>query len=136
MYSESSKKNFKELIVYGIFGVLTTAVNILVYQLLLISAVDYRIGNLIALIASKLFAYVVNKHFVFHSKCSNLKELLNEIVRFIAARGFSGLIDYFGLIFAVEFLGFNRVYSKYMLQFIVIVLNYVLGKKAVFIKRG
>jgi putative flippase GtrA len=56
-------------------------------------------------------------------------------MRFIFARGFTGLVDYFGLIALVELFGFNEIYSKYAMVATVIVLNYVLGKKAVFVKK-
>ena len=126
------KNRITELLRYGFFGMATTAVNIVVYQVLL-SFMDYRISNLIAILASKLFAYVTNKRFVFHSKCSNKRELFQEIYRFILARGATGLLDYFGLIIAVDVFHLNRVWSKYSIQIIVIILNYVLGKKAVFL---
>lgn len=122
----------REVGLYGVFGVLTTLVNICVYQLLLM-VMDYRIGNLIAIVSSKLFAYTTNKLFVFHSRCNNAKELLAEILRFTLARGATGLLDYFGLVVAVELLHFDRIYSKYALQLLVIVLNYVLGKRAVYL---
>lgn len=128
------KDRIREILSYGIFGVMTTVVNIAVYQVLVsIFEIEYWISNLMALLASKIFAYVVNKKFVFHSKCKDTKALLKEIIRFVFARGATGLIDYFGLILAVEVFSFNRVYSKYALQAIVIILNFVLGKKAVFI---
>ena len=123
---------WRELFRYAVFGAATTVVNIAVYQLLLLF-LDYRISNLIAILASKLFAFVTNKRFVFRSRCHSLRELLGEILRFILARGATGLLDYFGLILAVEVFRLDRVWSKYGLQALVIVLNYVLGKKAVFI---
>lgn len=122
----------RELSLYGVFGVLTTVVNICVYQLLLL-VVDYRIGNLVAIFASKLFAYVTNKLFVFRSRCNSAGELVAEMLRFTVARGFTGLVDYFGLIVAVELLNCNRIHAKYALQLLVIVLNYVLGKRAVYL---
>lgn len=128
-------ENTKELVMYGAFGVATTVVNIVLYRVLLMFSIDYKISNLIALIFTKLFAYIVNKNFVFHSKCQNILQLCKEFLKFVVARGFTGIIDYFGLIFAVEVMGFSQVYSKYVLQFIVIVLNYIFGKKAVFNKR-
>ena len=129
------KERLKELIRYGIFGLGTSLVNILVYRFLL-SFLDYRISNLIAIFVSKAFAYITNKRFVFRSHCENGRELALEIGRFILARGATGLLDYFGLMVAVEVFGFNRVYSKYVIQIIVILLNYVLGKKAVFIDKN
>lgn len=126
------KKFLKELTRYGIFGVGTTLVNIFVYQSLLLF-LDYRISNLIAIIASKMFAYITNKKFVFHSHCENDKELKQEIGRFILTRGATGLLDYLGLMVTVEIFCFNRIWSKYAIQIIVIVLNYVFGKNTVFI---
>ncbi len=124
-------KRLQELLSYGFFGAATTVVNIAAYQLLLLF-LDYRISNLIAIIVSKLFAYITNKLFVFHSRCANMKELILEMSRFVLARGATGLVDYFGLIVAVEVMGLNLIWSKYGLQILVIILNYVLGKKAVF----
>lgn len=121
----------KELISYGIFGVATTVVNIVLYQVFL-GFVDYKISNLIAIVGAKVFAYVVNKTFVFHTKCRGILELIGEIIRFVFARGITGLLDYFGLIFLVEIFQFNESYSKYMIQVVVIILNYVFGKKLVF----
>ena len=121
-----------ELVRYGISGAGTTLLNIFLYQFLLIF-LDYRVSNLIAILVSKTFAYAVNKKYVFRSKCKNTRELIAEIVRFIVTRGATGLLDYFGLILAVETFGFDRVWSKYVIQAIVIVLNYILGKRAVFV---
>ena len=128
------RKKITELVRYGFFGAATTVLNLAVYQLLLLF-MDYRISNLIAILAAKIFAYVVNKRFVFRSKCGSIKSLLAEMLRFIITRGATGLFDYFALILAVEVFGFERVWSKYVIQVIVIILNYVLGKKAVFLNK-
>lgn len=122
---------WRELISYVIFGVATTAVNIGLYQIFLLF-VDYKISNLIAIIGAKIFAYLVNKIFVFRTKCGGIRELFGEIIRFVLARGFTGLMDYFGLIFLVEVMQYDESYSKYAIQIIVIALNYVFGKKMVF----
>lgn len=128
----AGRKKVTELVRYGISGAGTTLLNIFLYQFLLIF-LDYRVSNLIAILVSKTFAYAVNKKYVFRSKCKNTRELIAEIVRFIVTRGATGLLDYFGLILAVETFGFDRVWSKYVIQAIVIVLNYILGKRAVFV---
>lgn len=122
----------KETVLYIIFGLATTAVNIISFQILYKYGLDYKIANLIALLLGKLFAYVTNKRFVFHSHCNSVKELCSEIIRFIFARGITGLIDYVGMIFAVELLHIPANIVKYILQVIIIILNYILSKKAVF----
>lgn len=126
------KEKSGEVIRYIIIGVTTTLVNLLIYHVLLYAGLDYRIANIIAIISAKLYAYVTNKKFVFRSKCANWKDLVAEACRYILARGFTGVLDYFGLIFAVEVLHADKVISKYVLQVIVIVLNYVFGKFVVF----
>lgn len=128
------KKVFsKEFITYGIFGVMTTLVNILVFQLLWKEAgIAYGIANIIAVLAAKVFAYLTNKCFVFRSHCANIRELLMEIIRYIFARGFTGLIDILGMLFAVEILMADEMIAKYIIQVIVIVLNYIFGKRLVF----
>lgn len=132
MSCKKGSKQLKELFIYGIFGVLTILLNLAVYQVLLAGGIDYRISNLAAIIVAKLAAYVLNKNFVFHSKCKNLSELCMEFLRFIAGRGVTGLIDYFGLILLVEGFSMPATYGKYFISGVVILLNYVLSKKLVF----
>lgn len=122
----------RELISYLIFGVLTTLVNVGLFQSLLWVQLDYRVANLIALVGAKTFAYVTNKIFVFQSKTPHIHQKLGELFRFVLARSFTGFVDYFGLIFLVEILSADAVISKWALQVVVIVLNYIMGKKLVF----
>lgn len=129
------KHKIKELVCYGIFGSATTIFNIIIYQIFYLW-VDYKIANLIAIIGSKIFAYVVNKQFVFKTKCENIYSLFLEMFRFIITRGFTGILDYFGLILLVEVFACNQIYSKYFLQLVVIVLNYIFGKKTVFVNKN
>lgn len=123
----------RETILYGVFGVMTLMLNIVIFQLLLHRGMDYRIANIIALIVAKLAAYIVNKLFVFRSRCKNLMGLVKEFTRFLIARGATMLLDYFGLIFLVEVLHISKDIGKYVTTTIVIIINYFFGKKAVFL---
>lgn len=129
-------KNFltKEIILYIIVGVVTTLVNIGLYSTLLFFNVEYKLANIISVVISIIVAYILNKIFVFKTKSNNISELFKEIYRFMYARGVTLLLDYFGLIIMVEVFNFNNLLSKIGLTFIVIVLNYILGKKLVFKK--
>ena len=120
----------REVTVYLLVGVLTTGVNIMSFNLFLFLHVDYRIANLFALLLAKLFAFIVNKVFVFQSKATGIKDLSKEFAGFFMGRIFTGLLDYFGLILLVEVFSLPQKGSKYALQAIVIVLNYILGKAA------
>lgn len=124
---------YTQIINYGIIGVVTMIVNIATYQILILFSIDYKISNLIAIILTKIVAYILNKEYVFHTKCENISELIKEMIRYSFARGLTGVIDYLGVIVLVEFFRFDKVYVKYFIQFIVVALNYVLGKKMVFV---
>lgn len=123
-----------EILLYAVFGVLTTIVGIIIYQGLMWFGMDYKVANLFSLIFAKLFAYITNKKIVFRCRQDSLLGEVIEFARFVAARGLTGLIDYFGVIAAVELFHMDKSLSKYILQVIVIVLNYVFGKKLVFDK--
>lgn len=94
--------------------------------------ISYKKADLIALIASKVFAYLANKKVVFKSKCTCRGDLLKEIVAYIISRGITGLIDYLGLICMVELFSADKMLAKYFLQVIVIGVNYFAGKYVVF----
>ena len=127
------RKDKKELYRYFVIGMSTTVFNVVAYYLLVSAAgMDYWLGNAIAIVGSKIYAYLTNKFIVFHSHCSSFAEALMEFIRFVFARGFTGLVDYFCLIFAVEVLCMDQVISKSCVQVVVIILNYFIGKKVVF----
>jgi putative flippase GtrA len=125
----------RETISYAFWGVATSVLNIVVFYVLDWFGVYYRVSNLIAIILAKVAAYFSGKFFVFHSRCESAKELVLEVASFIAARIFTMLIDYFGLILLVDVLLIDRRVAKILMTLIVVIANYFLSKLAVF-KRG
>ncbi len=83
----------KEVILYIIFGVLTTLVNFVVFYLLTLISLDENLSNIIAIILAVLFAYFTNRKFVFNSTTSGLKERLNEFYKFILGRAFTMVLE-------------------------------------------
>lgn len=124
-----------EIIRYAISGGLVTLTNVVGYFLLREIGILYTIANIISLVLSKTVGYLLNKFWVYRSKNDTLFQTFLELLRFILARGFTGLVDFFGLILMVELFGWNDRISKIIIMLLVIVLNYVLGKKAVFVKK-
>jgi len=122
----------KEIILYIIFGIITTIINIGTFYILTNIKVIYIISNLIALMLAKIVAYLANKFIVFKKKCKNKKELLNEIISFIFVRGFTMLIDFIGLIILIEIFNIEKIISKIIVTLIVIIINYMASKKFVF----
>lgn len=126
------KRTFSELLRYGFFGVLTIAFNMFTY-LLFRNFLDYRLANLLSLILTKLFAFFSNKLFVFQSHGS-LKNSAVEFLKFLLARGFTGIVDLIGQTILVELFLLNDVVSKCITIVITTILNYFLCKFAVFQK--
>lgn len=123
------KKIFtKEIIFYGIFGVLTTVVNLGVFQVLNgYFHLNNNIANVIAICVAVLFAYTTNKDLVFHSEASDLKEKSKEFVKFISGRAFTMVVEFVGC--ALLFLTpLNPMISKLIITVLVIILNFFISK--------
>ena len=127
---------YRELIVYLVFGVLTTVVNYLVYlpcyNLLHISS---SVSNVIAWVAAVAFAYVTNKPFVFRSHDWSAKTVIPELTKFVGTRIGSGGIETAILLVFVDLLGMNGNLWKLLTSVIVVILNYVGSKLLVFRKK-
>lgn len=126
----------KETLMYAIVGCFTTILNVLLFKALVELDWNYKLANIVTIITVKITAYVCNKNIVFKSHCESLVALIREMIRFIVYRGLSALIDYFGLIFAVEILKGDKIISKIIVSVAVITINYLTGKKAVFLDSG
>lgn len=123
----------KETISYLIFGVLTTIVNIVVFDLCNI-VMDYKPANIIAWILSVIFAYITNKLFVFESKSFAPEVLAKEISTFVFARVVSLAVDMAFMIFAIEVIHMPNLIAKIISNVFVVVINYVFSKLVIFKK--
>lgn len=125
---------YKEVILYLFFGVMTTAVNILMFQVCRLVGVDLFLSNLIAWIISVLTAFITNKLFVFESKNASFFHMAKETILFFSARVFSLGVDMAVIAFMVQFLLIHELISKVISNVIVIIVNYVLSKFIIFKK--
>lgn len=141
----------RETVLYIIFGVATTAVNYVVFYLLynvLWSQSRSLEANAAAFVAAVIFAFVVNKLFVFESKSWSTDTLKREIPSFLAARIGSFGIEEAGLFLCEKVLKLGGVIAitlggvaldwitvaKVALAFVVVALNYVFCKLFIFKK--
>ena len=125
-----------DILVYLVFGVLTTAVNYIVYlpcyNLLHLSS---AVSNVIAWAAAVAFAYVTNKPFVFHSHDWSAKTVVPELTKFIGTRLGSGGLETLVLLVFVDILRGNGNVWKLLTSVLVVVLNYIGSKLLVFRKK-
>lgn len=151
---------YKEIIMYIIFGVLTTLVNWVVYTILIklfggatesqevlfslfgrditMKIFYIFIANFVAWVAGVSFAFVTNKIWVFESKSWAPRVALKEFWLFVTARLITGVLEWFGVPLLVAIglnqplFGIDGFVAKILVSVIVIVLNYVFSKLIIF----
>lgn len=129
-------KKYRELIQYGFWGVMTTLVNYIVYfGCTKLAGIDYLISNVIAWCVAVIFAFLVNKVFVFRSKAWTGKKLLWEFSSFVSARVLSGVMETALLWLFVEQLHFSDSVIKIVAGVLVIIINYFFSKLIIFRKK-
>lgn len=135
MYSKLCKlaKKHWDLVVYLLFGVLTTAINYLVYLLLLnVLLLPGSLSNAIAWAVAVAFAFLTNKPFVFKSRDWSAKVVIPELIKFIGSRAGSGLAETVIIFLAVDVLEWNGNLWKIITSILVVVLNYISSRMFVF----
>ena len=142
-----------EVFSYLFFGVCTTVVNIVVFQLCCSAmGIHALISNIIAWIFAVAFAYITNRIFVFHSKENSPRGILREVGSFVGARLFSLAVDEFIIWLMVDVMGYIAVerlladilscplkdakslFAKVCSNVVVVMMNYVLSKLLIFRK--
>lgn len=127
----------REVIMYLIFGVLTTIVSLAVYYGLIFTilnpenAIQLQIANIISWIAGVIFAYVTNRKYVFESKETNK---VKEVSKFVTSRLSTLFLDMLVMFIGVTLLKANDKIIKLISQVLVILANYILSKLFVFKK--
>ena len=121
---------------YGIFGVLTTIVNLAVYNLCYYKAgINNTVSNVIAWILAVAFAYITNKLWVFESKSWKMSVLRREVTAFVSCRLATGIMDILIMYICVDILGWHAMLMKLASNVLVIILNYIFSKLIIFKKR-
>ncbi|MCI5649746.1 MAG: GtrA family protein [Fusicatenibacter sp.] len=136
-------EKYREMIIYIIFGVLTTAVNYAIYFTCTQNwRMNWSAATLIAWTGAVLFAYLTNRIWVFQSKASGTKAILTELIKFVTFRSVSLGIEWLILKILFDALHLNtirvhdiaagEITGKTIAQIIVILSNYLFSKKFVF----
>ncbi len=126
----------RETISYLIFGVLTTIVNQVTFEVCKFMGVNYVVSTIIAWVLAVAFAYITNKLFVFESKSWEMSLVLKEVSSFVACRLFSGACDLGFMVFTVEYIHINDSLAKLCSNVFVVIINYVFSKLFIFKKKS
>lgn len=122
----------RETITYLIAGVLTTILNIVAFKVSNLMGIQYLISNVIAWVIAVLFAFVVNKLYVFQSKSWETGVVRKEFIAFISCRLLSLAFDMIFMLVTVSVLHMNEDLAKILSNFFVMIMNYVASKLFIF----
>ncbi|MBQ3093903.1 MAG: GtrA family protein, partial [Clostridia bacterium] len=86
-------------------------------------------------VCAVLFAYVVNKLFVFESKTDSAKAFWRELGLFFGARVASLGMELVFMFVTVELLDFSEAVCKLIAQVFILVANYIFSKLIIFRKK-
>lgn len=154
-------KKHREIILYIIFGALTTLVSIATYFIVRSIFPDeqsapeflkwtYRLSfgegdsstvlpNVISWIVSVTFAFITNRIWVFNSKVKGIGRILVQAGSFYAARLFTLFVDIAIMYLLVNLPnienGFYELCIKVFSNIVVLILNYVFSKLFIFKKK-
>lgn len=132
-------KKYKEIIMYLIFGGLTTVISLIAYYALTLTILNphnsmyLQIANILSWIAGVLFAYFTNRKYVFES---NSKNKLKEFSIFVGARITTLILDMLIMGVGVSMLHVDDKLLKIVSQVLVIIVNYILSKLVIFNKNS
>ena len=120
------------VVMYLVFGVLTTLVDWVAYRVLRLSGLGYMFSNVAAWGAAVVFAFVTNKFMVFNSKSVDRLVIIKEFISFVGARVFSLLLQLAGIELMIDYANINEYIAKAVMTVVVVVCNYVFSKLFIF----
>ena len=128
-------KKYRSIILYAIFGLLTTVVNYFVYFPLYYWAEFTAVfSNVIAWLFAVIFAYITNKIYVFNTNNWSFRAVIKESFAFFSCRVLTGALETVALFIAVDYLGMNSIVWKLAISFGIVFINYISSKLFVFRK--
>jgi len=127
---------------YIMFGACTTLISWLSYAFFTWIGLEVNVSNILSWVCGVLFAFVVNKWFVFRCRSTDPRSVFKELGSFFSARIFTGVIAfimfptllYLGL--DGQLLGVDGFQARIVTSLIEITLNFIFSKYYIFIKKS
>lgn len=127
-------KKYRQILLYIFFGVCTTLINTVLYELLYKFAnVSNVVSTALAWFAAVLFAFITNKQYVFnYSSKGSKNEFVQQLFSFFVCRGATGILDIIIMVVAVDCLNLNSLLWKLISNILVTIVNYIASKFFIF----
>lgn len=134
---------YEDLMLYLIFGVLTTIVSFLsqyvmsqiLHQTSMLEELILSIDTAFSWICSVTFAFFTNKKYVFKSVTNSKKDFWAEFIKFYSARLASLGLEVVIMLVFVKLLNLSEMIVKIFAQIFIMLANYLFSKLIVFKNR-
>ena len=132
-----AKKEVWDYLIAGFIATVVSWVTYIIFADIVFSFLEETprtlVGNAVSWTITVVFAYVINRIFVFHSEKKGFKPIMKEFLEFVAARLFSFGLEELIMFVGVTLLKWNDKLVKILIaSIVVIVVNYILSKLWIF----
>lgn len=131
-------QRYPEKLSYLIAGGLTSLVSWGTYAGFVTLGCGINASNVLSWVLAVIFAYLTNKVFVFRARGWGARQVCAEFVAFVSGRLVTGAIE-LGSVPVLLWLGVTQslfqiegFWAKFIAGLLPLVLNYIIGKRAVF----
>lgn len=128
------KELIEQAIKYGLFGAVTTGINLILFFILDQCGIYYLLANGIAYYIAVIINYFFNYYLVFEHSKETRKVICSKLLQFIGLRTASFLVDTALFFVLVSVLRGNKYMCRIGLSIAIILVNYIWSKKKIFIK--
>ncbi len=129
MLRDKIKALVKQIISFGIVGLIMTSISLVIYWLGVRFGVHYLLANAIGFVVSVAIGYVLNNVFTFRGKEKNVEWSLASLLKVYVSYFFTGIILNSALLwFWNDHVGINENLSPVLNLFVSIPLNFILNK--------
>lgn len=131
----------REAFLYILFGGFTVLVSWVSYAAFVWIGLELNVSNILSWICAVLFAFVVNKWFVFENRSTEPKVVVKELGSFFSARILTGVIAIilFPVLLAMgmdgDLFGVDGFPARIVTSLVEIAMNWVFSKYMIFTKR-
>ena len=133
--SDEKIETFSQFIGFGLVGVTNTLISFVVFAALLSlfpyfnKGNNYIIANAISFFVSVTNSFVWNNLFVFKKKKDENRSLLFAYIKTVISYAGTGLVlSNIFLFIAVDYFGFNKFISNFVIIFVTIPINFLMNK--------
>lgn len=121
---------YEKFIIYFIVGSIATLINALSYYFYRMIINTYEINVILSWVTSLIFAFYLNRKYVFKSKNKIIKEFIN----FSLSRLLTLILELIFMYILVDLFKINDMLAKLINLIIIFISNYLLSKFLVFKK--